>query len=273
VALRNVRERFLAAAVLGAAGVLLAVVLWPGSDATVREDAAAAAPEDGAAASGDAAPRRGTSDPDPDPGPDPARTRDPVDPVAVDSPQSPMGRAPPVRGDANPQVARVVEAATSGAHGERLHMFGKPTALSAEATAEEVRAWVATPEPGRALHPAPPGPDVPRLALEGPGDFELAQGATVTLRARAVAGAPVSFTAVAGGRFPNQLGTITVLADEAGIAATRFRATPGVVDEAPVIAASPRCSGRITFTCFIPDPAPPPDQRDQAAPAAETSQE
>src|SRR5690606_10279160 len=79
----------------------------------------------------------------------------------------------------------------------------------------------------------------------------------VSLRVRAVPGAPVTFTSLDMGAFQNRLASITVRADGEGVAVARFTGTPGTLGLTNVLAASPLTSGQQHFTVSVlpADPA------------------
>ena len=79
----------------------------------------------------------------------------------------------------------------------------------------------------------------------------IEQGQTVTLRAVAVPGAPVTFTSFDLGAFENQLTSITVRADAEGLARAQFTGTPGTVQDVRILAASPMTSGQLHYTVRV----------------------
>ncbi|MBD3222238.1 hypothetical protein GF314_13455 [bacterium] len=188
----------------------------------------------------------------------PARPAPPLEGVVGDegdgSP-SPLGVQPVVPGDANPQVASVVEAARTGQHPERRTALAMPDPFDRASYEKDPQAYLDVCEPGRVFQPAQPGKDVPMISARSDTSVEVAVGESTTLAAMAAPGAPVTFTSFDLGLFSNELTSITVQADDAGIARATFTAV-GCVNDVNILAASPYCSGRATFMIFVPPPAP-----------------
>jgi len=88
-------------------------------------------------------------------------------------------------------------------------------------------------------------------------DYRLpvVQGEAVRLAVQAVPESPVTFTSFDLGQFSNQLTTITVLADENGVASTEFLATPGTINDVNILAASPMASGQVKFVVNVSLPS------------------
>jgi len=106
-------------------------------------------------------------------------------------------------------------------------------------------------EPGRIWQTAQPGLDVPVLTTLIAGTHTLAQGESVRLQVQAVAGFPVTFTTFDLGTFENSLTTVSVPANDDGVATATFTATPGSLFRAHVLAASPGASGQVHFEIYI----------------------
>ncbi len=174
----------------------------------------------------------------------------------VDEVVSPLPVQPVVAGAANPQVASVVEAARTGTHPERRTALAMPAPFDAAAYGKDPQAYLDVCEPGRVFQPAQPGADVVQLGAKSPQYVELADGGSTGLAVRAVPGAPVTFTSFDLGSFSNRLTSITVRANAEGVATATFKAV-GTVNDCNIMAASPLCSGQVTFMVFVPQPAPP----------------
>jgi len=168
-----------------------------------------------------------------------------------------VGRAPIVPRDANPMVASVAEALETGAHPERLSLLADPQPFNREEYLRNPQAYLNVMEPGRVWQPAQPGPEVPRLKRIGERMISLTQQDTYSLKVQAVPKAPVTFTTFDLGEFQNQLPSITVAADDQGIAVARFTATPGTVDAIHILAASPMTSGQLQFVIDVALPQTP----------------
>jgi hypothetical protein len=174
-------------------------------------------------------------------------------PQAAPASARPAGAdAPPsVRPDANANVASVAEAARTGKHPERLTPLMAPKPFDAAAFRANPQAYLDVVEPGRVFQSAAPGPAVPVLRSKGTASFEIPRGGTCPLMVITAPNAPVTFTALDLGTFPNQLTSITVVADAQGVAATTFAATGGVIADAAVLAGSPLASGQVKFQVFV----------------------
>ena len=72
---------------------------------------------------------------------------------------------------------------------------------------------------------------------------------------------PGTFTSFDLGAFENQFPSITVEANRAGIAATKFTGTPGTVNNVDILASSPMTSGRLRFIVRVI--LPPEDLNDE----------
>lgn len=165
------------------------------------------------------------------------------------------GTTPPVKPDANPQVASVYRRIVNRkadplAYGRAVSVMARPEPFDAKRYKSDQAyhdTYLNSPEPGRVYAPAQPGHDVPRLQRVGPYYQEMVQGQTVTLSVHGVPGYPVTFTSFDLGRFSNQLTTITVEADTSGVAKAQFTAPPGTIADANIMAASPVTSGQVAF--------------------------
>lgn len=168
----------------------------------------------------------------------------------------PLSQAPTVAGDANANVRSVAEAARTHSHPERLTPLIAPKPFNAAAFAANPQAYLDVVEPGRVFQSAAPGPQVPVLRVKGLGSQEIAPGATCPLTVITAPNAPVTFTTLDLGTFPNQLTSITVLADATGEASTTYSASGGAIADVQVMAGSPLASGQVKFQVFIAPPRP-----------------
>ncbi len=176
--------------------------------------------------------------------------------------KSPLPKQPHLRGPRNPQVASVIEAGRTGGHPERRTALMTPKPFDPVAWENDPQAYLDVCEPGRVFQPAQPGQGVKQLGVKGSPNIEVASGASTELAVKAIPEAPVTFTSFDLGNFSNQLTSITVKADDKGIATATFFAV-GTVNDCNILAASPLCSGQINFTVFIPPPEPTQEPDDQ----------
>lgn len=164
-----------------------------------------------------------------------------------DSFEAVVGKTAPVKFDDNDAVASLAGAARDGKHHERFSAMALPEAYDEnEYKANRVQ-YLKTIEPGRVWQSAQPKKGVFQIGTESAPDFEVAQGEPAVLKVVAVPGAPVTFTSFDGGAFSNKLSSITVEADDKGIAIATFIGTPGTFNEVNILAASPVTSGQAKF--------------------------
>ena len=130
-----------------------------------------------------------------------------------------------------------------------------------------VQLALSTTEGARVYDTARPGPTVPILRLEGASVQRIQPGETATLQVRSAPGALVSFWAKDGGLFPNQRASITVLADDQGLATTTVFANPGTLYDTSIFIGSPQATGVISTIVQVI----PPDDAAVATPTFATS--
>ena len=102
-----------------------------------------------------------------------------------------------------------------------------PPPFDAESYAADPQPYLKRVEAGRVWQTLPPGAGVPRLTRLSPPAVRVLRGEPVELRVRTAAGMPVTFTSFDLGRFRNRLSSVTVAADEEGLANAVFTGTPG----------------------------------------------
>lgn len=169
-----------------------------------------------------------------------------------------VGKNTPVLVDANPQVRSVAEALQSGEHPERLSPLARPSPFDANSFAADPLVYLNTIEPGRVFQTAQPGPGVEVLRQISPRHISIRQGEKTKLRVQAVAGAPVTFKSFDLGRFENELTTISVRANEEGVAEVEFFGSPGTYNNVNILAGSPLTTGQAKFVVFVEVPRPTP---------------
>lgn len=162
-----------------------------------------------------------------------------------------IGRTPHLKPDENPSVALLAEALETGNHPERVVLTSLPEEFDEAAYRADPQAYLSLVEPGRVWQSAQPGPDVPALVAAGNRSHRMRQGESVRLRVIAQSDAPVVFTSMDLGAFSNRLPSITVVADENGLAEAVFTATPGTHNGVNILAASPLASGRVRFRVLV----------------------
>jgi hypothetical protein len=162
------------------------------------------------------------------------------------------GRAQTVPPNATPQAASVAEALKQKNHPERLSALIAPKPFDRAAFERDPESYLKTIEPGRVFQCAQPGENVPVLRAEGSRDFRIEQGGSVKLAVKGAPRSPVTFNSFDMGTFSeSKLNTVTVRADEQGVASVTFVATPGAINVANILAASPLASGQVKFAIEI----------------------
>lgn len=161
------------------------------------------------------------------------------------------GRAPEIAPDSNPSTKSVAEAFEKKELAHRLSVLIPPPPFDREAYAKDRQAYLDLVEPGRVFQNLPHGPDVAPIERASPYFYEVLQGETVVLEAKAEPGMPVTFYSNRLGQFANLLGTMTVAADDNGIARAEFKASSGTRESAEILAASPVHSGQLRYLVKI----------------------
>lgn len=173
------------------------------------------------------------------------------------------GVTPGVAVDANPEVAKVVEAIRNRAkdpekYASAVSIFGKPSPFDLKRYRSDKdyrKQYLTTVEPSRVFSPAQPGTDVIRIQPLSPREQDIVQGERLKLRVAGVPDSPISFTSMDLGRFVgNELTSITVNADSRGVAEVEFTAPPGTINRVNIMAASPVASGQVRLVVNVSRP-------------------
>ncbi len=167
------------------------------------------------------------------------------------------GRFPLVDPTTNRQARQILEAQSQPELSYRLSPVVEARPFDQASYARDRQAYLDEIEPGRVFQ----GPGVEAKASQiettSPMFQRLEQGRSIVLKVSAPAGAPVTFVTLDGGAFENELGSISVAADDEGIARSVFTATTGVIAEVNILAGSPLCTGQLHFRLFVSEPARP----------------
>ena len=163
------------------------------------------------------------------------------------------GRTRPISEDLNSQVASVAEALATDAYPERLSALIQPQEFDRFAYLQNPQDYLDTVEPGRVFQSAQPE-ESPRIQRLSPSYVQLKQGERTPLKVRVEPNMPVTFTSFDLGAFENQLTSITVQANQSGVAETSFIAASGTIADVNILAASPTTSGRVKFIVNIQTP-------------------
>jgi hypothetical protein len=164
-----------------------------------------------------------------------------------------FGQARPVKGDSSLQAASVLEALRTGAHPERLSLLHPPQQPFDRAAFEaDPAAYLNVVQPGRVFQTKQPGKAVPALTVVGSACQHVTQGGSVALTVKGAPNAPVTFTSTDMGAFAeNKLNSVSVRADDAGVAKVTFVAAPGALNDVNIMAGSPMASGQALFKVDI----------------------
>ena len=176
------------------------------------------------------------------------------------SPKSPfpanLGRPQPLNGDENEQVAGLIEELSikNGPAAARS-VYIAPAKFDLAAYQADPAAYLNKIRPGRVNFPAQPGPDVVPIATLSDAYSEVLQGETILFKVKAEPGMPITAFTQQIGRFSNQLNTISVMADEDGVASIAYNPGPGSLGLNDVTVASPVHSGQLHFVINVSLPS------------------
>ncbi|MCG8649117.1 MAG: hypothetical protein MI861_04755 [Pirellulales bacterium] len=166
-----------------------------------------------------------------------------------------IGVVPLQKPDANPQVSSVHQALVRRNKPQRLSPIFVPAPFDRDAYQADPQAYLSVHEPGRVFQSAQPGPGVPVLTSISARRQTMRQGEAVRLSVKTLPGMPVTMTSFDLGIFSNGLTSITVAADEQGIASASFTGSSGTAGSINVLAASPVAAERVQFNVFVNPPA------------------
>lgn len=168
-----------------------------------------------------------------------------------------IGTSPALDPELNPHTKSVAEAIRTGKHPERLSVMIAPQAFDKESFLKDPEPYLNTVEPGRVFQTAQPGPGIEHIKRSTNYMYTLLQGESVALTAEADPGMPVTFYSSKLGQFSNKLTSITVRADDKGIATTTFTASPGTYGDIDIIAGSPTREGNASYLVRVELPQTP----------------
>jgi hypothetical protein len=139
----------------------------------------------------------------------------------------------------------VLEAIKEKRNFERLSPWLPPTPFDKEEWAKRPETYLNVVEPGRAFDVAQPAEGVEPLKSASQTYFQMKEGEAVRIAAKTEPKAPVSFTLFGNGKFDNGLGSITVQADDTGVATAVY---VGLTTSRPsIVAGSPVASGTVRY--------------------------
>ncbi len=170
-------------------------------------------------------------------------------------PKPRQGFSPRLKPDENPQVASVYKTLSEDKQPEKVSSFSAPKPFDAEAYQKDPSVYLSTVEPSRVFGSKQPGEGVKPILAKSARFHRVKQGESVRLQVQVESKAPVTMTSNNLGSFPNGLTSITVAADESGLAEAVFTASRGTIDDIQILAASPVTSGQIAFTVNVQVPS------------------
>ena len=165
------------------------------------------------------------------------------------------GYSPYIDPETNESTQALHETLSTGEHLERVSFYDRVPFDQSQFEADPGK-YINTPEPGRAFSPAQPADDVTPLQVEGSRFRNIVQGDSTSLTAKAEPGSPVTFHISELGKFENELKTITVLADDSGVATANYTATTGVQGLVTIVAASPLHTEQLQYFVDVSLPVP-----------------
>ena len=172
------------------------------------------------------------------------------------------GSSPLVSPDANPStriVASAIERIRNEEEGfddlgKHVSVMHEADPFDRDAFLKDSQAYLDDIQPGRIWQTAAEGPEVKPILRMGPLYRRLLQGESAPLKVQVAPRMPVTFYSPLLGQFENKLSTITVQADENGIATATYTATPGTRGDVMVVAASPANSEQARFSIGVTVP-------------------
>ncbi len=165
------------------------------------------------------------------------------------------GFQPGLAVDHNEQVAGVYEALKDRSKPSRFSSFATPEPFDRAAYEANPEAYLNTIEPSRVFAPAQPGEGVKVLRSKSSRYHRTVQGESVNLVIETEPNMPVTFTSFDLGTFSNSLSSITVQANDQGIATAAFTAGPGTIGDVELLAASPVATSQVEFVVHVSLPA------------------
>ena len=172
----------------------------------------------------------------------------------ADSPrllESEFSSVQPVLPSSSPAAKSLYDAIESSENPEFSSPAFSPPPFDLQKYQKDPDAYLDLHVPGRMWQTAQPGEGVPVLVSKSKRRLTLRKGESVRLSVETKPNMPATFTSVDLGTFDNGLNTISVQADENGVATAAFTASGGVGNMIHVVAASPVATERVQFQVFV----------------------
>lgn len=157
------------------------------------------------------------------------------------------GVVPRVKKTTNLYTKSVAEAIGKPELAHRLSALISPPKFDLETYQANPEKYLTTIEPGRVNQFLPSSEEVVPIKRTSRYFSRVLQGEKVILTANAEANMPVTFYSPRLGQFQNQLSTITVAANDEGVARAEFKASSGTRGDIEIFASSPVHSGRARY--------------------------
>lgn len=162
------------------------------------------------------------------------------------------GTMPAIDPQTHPQAASVVEAMKTGKYPERLSPIILPKAFNVEEYRKDPSTILNISAPGRVFQPAQPSDKTPPIRRITPMSHRMKQGDRLVLAVQVPAGDPVTWTSMDGGRFvETTLPTVTVAANDQGVAQATFEATTGIIDRVNILCSCLTTSGQLRYSIWV----------------------
>lgn len=164
-------------------------------------------------------------------------------------PLIPVGTIPSLKKDKNVYTQSVAQAIESNDQdlAYRLTPFKAAPKFDHGAYLADPESYLNEIAPGRIYDVLPDSFETPATRRVGRYRYKVLQGETIILRAKTEPEMPVTFYSSRLGSFNGGVSTVTVAADEQGIAQAEFKTTTGMYGEIDIVAASPVRSGQARY--------------------------
>ena len=166
-----------------------------------------------------------------------------------------FGTLPTIKPDANLATKQVSAAMKASNSPEQLGPYHEPEKFDVEAFKADPEKYLSKHVPGRVFQSAQPAVGVPVLVHTTKRNHVIQQGESIRLSVKTLPNMPATFTSFDTGIFDNGLTSISVAANEQGVAEANFLGAPGSIGEINVLAASPVAAEQVKFGVWITPPS------------------
>ena len=162
-----------------------------------------------------------------------------------------VGTTPRLNVNANEATKSLAEAVSTKTHPGRISAMMPPDRFDDQAYRRDPDAYLKIHEPARVWQTAQPGPGVPVLKAVSEHRHRVLQGESVRLQVKTAPDMPVTMTSFDLGSFENGLTSISVAANDQGVAEAVFNASAGTIGEVNVLAGSPAAAEHVRFVVTV----------------------